>query len=103
MGESQRDEHADLPPTFTIFPKKPFFVKAGEQWEIVLNVSTNQRRFNPSTDNTSWAPMGTEGIRHYATSKGSFHLEFGEEAANQRGHQWRSCLENRTSSIDLAE
>ena len=37
--------------------------------------------------------MGTEGIRHYATSKGSFHLEFGEEAANQRGHQWRSCLD----------
>lgn len=114
--ESQRNEHADFPPTFTIFPRRPFFIKAGEQWEIVLNVSTNQRRFNPYSDNVTWvnfkyyftlisvitgslsiplkkAPMGTEGIRHYATSKGSFHLEFGEDAAIQRGHHWRSCLD----------
>ena len=36
--------------------------------------------------------MGTEGIKQFATPKGSFRIDFGEDSANQRGYPWRSCL-----------
>ena len=63
--ESLRDDGD--PPTFTIFSRKPFFIAAGELWEIVLNVSTNRRRFDPFSDNRTWVC----DVLFY-----SFHREF---------------------------
>jgi len=64
---------------------------ANEWWEIVLNICSSQKNFNPFSGSSTWSKMGQDAVLSYKSHSGDMEINF-SDTTKERGHPWRSCL-----------
>ena len=74
------------------FLQKPFLIHAGEWWEIALNISSTQKTYNPFSANSMWAKCGENATFSYKSKFQAMQIDF-DNKTQERGHPWRSCLQ----------
>ena len=55
--------------------QRPFHLEKEKWWEIVLNISSLRKTYNPfSGKNEVWAAMGNNGLVNFVSKNGSFSI-----------------------------
>ena len=71
--------------------QKPFHLETGKSWEVVLNISSLRKKYNPCSENVLWSTIGNNGIQVYASKNSKIIIEFSK--TQDRTYPWRSCYE----------